>query len=495
VDRLRKSYLLLLAFVSGAVVMGVEILGTRVIGTFYGSSVYVWGALIAVTLVSLAVGYYLGGRLADRVPRAWVLYGILCVAGVLIFLTAFARKLLPLCYSLFGMAGGTLASSFLIFSLPLTLCGVTSPFVIRLRASELRRVGKTAGSVYALSTIGSVVGTLGVTFFVIPLMGTTTAVSGFASLLILIAGVGMILERGARYAVLLLPVLLPLFGPQSESQALYTGESLYSRLTVVDRESQRFLLINGILQTGKPKDLDFLGRTFLLRESNYYFELLPYYNPEGKKALLIGLAGGLVPHVLSWYGIETTAVEIDPKVAQIARKYFGYQGKIIIQDGRRFVEDSKESFDFCILDAYSSDVLPFHLVTVEMMEAISRRLKRDAILAINYIGFPKGEVFGSVCKTINKVFPHMEAFRTKDDDSIQTIYIFASRSELELLPTWATDAGAGVDELAYNLHRRRLDLAKLRGITLTDDYNPIDLARASTSIAWREKSIRRFGYQ
>lgn len=494
-DSVRKWYLLVVVIVGGAVVMALEILGTRIIGTFYGSSVYVWGALITVTLVSLSVGYYLGGRLADRAPKRWVLYTILFVAGVLTFSLIFTRKLLPPCYKLFGIAGGTLASSFLIFTLPLTLLGVTSPFVIRLIASEVKTVGKTAGSVYALSTIGSVVGTLSVSFFVIPLVGTRLAVSGIAALLVLVAVVGMALERGARYLVLLILMFLVLVGHGSDTGVVYTTESAYSRLTVVDRDAERFLLINGILQTGKPKDLELLGRTFLLRESNYYLELLPYYNPDGTKALLIGLAGGLLPDVLLWYGIETTAVEIDAKVADIARKYFDYQGEVIIQDGRRYVEDTKESFDFCILDAYSSDVLPFHLVTEEMFQAVKRRLNQNGVLGINYIGFPKGEVFGAIYKTVNSVFPHVEAYKTKDDDSIQTIYMFASKSELELLPLWLQDSDVAVDELTYNLEKRKIDAATLSGIVLTDDYNPIDLARAKTSIRWREKSIRMFGYK
>jgi spermidine synthase len=492
-DRTRTVYLLIVIVVCGGLVMALEILGTRIIGTFYGSSLYVWGSLITVTLISLALGYYLGGLLADKFPREWVLYSFLLLASISIFVILFTKGVLPVCYKLFGLAMGTLVSSFLIFTFPLTLLGIVTPFAVRLRAISVEKVGKTAGGVSALSTIGSVIGTISVSFFIIPHIGTRLAITGIGVLLLLLSVIGLTLERGIKCILFLLLIIIPLLSPQKRLNVVYSGESLYSRLIVLDKDDQRCLLIDGILQTGKPKNIHTVSKATLLKQANYYLELLPYFNPEGEKALLIGLAGGLLPYILSMHDIETKAVEIDPRITYLAKKYFDYQGEVTIGDGRRYVEDSKEKFDFCILDAYSSDQLPFHMVTVQMFEAVSKRLKKDGILAINYIGSPLGRGLGSIHKTIHRVFKHLKIYGTKDDDSVQTIYLFASNEPLELLPLWREGADTGVDQLSYNLQTREIDPKKLTGVVLTDGYNPIDIIRSHTSLRWREKSIERFG--
>ena len=158
--RLATPWLLVTAAACGAVVMALELLGARLLSVAYGGSLDVWAAMIAVTLLSLAVGYFVGGWLSDRRPRPALLYGVLIAAGALIAACPHTRPVLKACHDALGTRGGALASSAIIFSLPLALLGMASPFIIRLLCREGRAVGIRAGGVYAISTLGSVAGTL-----------------------------------------------------------------------------------------------------------------------------------------------------------------------------------------------------------------------------------------------------------------------------------------------------------------------------------------------
>jgi len=510
-DKLRRIYLVVVAMTMGALVMALEVLGTRVIGTLYGSSLYVWGALISVTLVALAIGYFLGGLLADRVPRAWVLYAMLLLGGLATLLVPFLRGVMLPCYRALGLRWGALASALLLFLVPLVLLGMTGPFVIRLLSSSVKRSGVTAGAVYALSTLGSVAGTLGVAFYLIPAVGTPQALKFVGAAVVAICVVGLAAERGATHMVLLVLLgvaFLGRTGPRDRRiplrtaegnrvDIIYRDESAYGRLVVLETVDERLLLADGILQTGMPAGHYELEKARLLIEQGYYLELLPYLveRPEETRALVVGVAGGLLPSLLKLHGIDTLAVEIDPKMAAIARQFFNYSGTIHIQDGRRFVEDCRETFDICAVDAYSGDVLPFHLVTVEMFQALRRRLKPGGILAINLIADPDGWVAGSAFRTLQRVFPCVWAYRSTDERGVQPIFCFASEREPPVSRRWMFDVppGDGVAELSYALQQRRLDLSAPPGIVLTDDYNPVDLARAPEALAWRQRTIDALG--
>jgi len=497
---LATRYPLFLAFWTGAAVMVLEVVGTRLIGTFYGSSVQVWGALISVTLVSLSVGYWVGGRVADRWPRPGVLYVLVLAAAGLVPATLFSRRLMVTCYERFGMAGGALASAALIFTLPLALLAVVGPYVIRLRRRTDARIGRVAGSVYAVSTVGSVAGTLGATLVLIPRAGTTLSLCLSGAGLAVLAVVGLLLRVGWRSApamIVAAAALLPLWRRSPAPEGLrFAGNSVYGRLLVIEKDHQLCLLVNGVMQTGMPMDFDHRDRGDLLRDWDYDFELLPYFNPGGRTAVIVGLGGGLAARMLSEkYDIEVTGVELDPAVARIATDpdLFNYDGDVVVGDGRRFLEDHEDAYDFCVLDAYSADVIPFHLVTREMFDVVRSRLAERGVLGINYIGRPGGWVFGSLVKTLQEAFPHVAAYRTRDSDEVQTLYVFASASPLDLIPAWPGAGEDGVDEVSFNLARHRLDLDGLPGQVLTDDLNPVDVRRTRTSLAWRRRTIDAFG--
>ena len=548
-----RLYLLILVTITGAVVLAIEVLGTRVIGTFYGSSLYVWAALLSVTLVCLATGYAVGGWLADRVPRGWMLYLLVLLAGASVLLVQPMTAVLAPFSDRFGLAWGAIASALVIFFLPLTLLAVASPYVIRLRARAVARVGSTSGAVYALSTIGSVAGVLAVVFWMIPRLGTRGSLLVCSGSLIGLGAVGLaIVSRGKAAAAVLLAGL-PLLARAGRTLApgeLCHTESAYGDLRVIqrdlaDRGTYRMLTVNGIMQTGMPLDIGLLGPGSILQTDSYYLELLPYFHPDlgdGRRGVLIGLAGGMFPRVMEFYNIDWTAVEIDVKVAELAKAYFGYRGRIrfadgtlhtvdlsrfgnrelppasgnegglmpedrpegdpeavypgraVIQDGRQYLLRHPVPGDFIVLDAYNSDTIPFHLITREFFELVKSRLTDDGILAINYIGRPEGDfVTDSLFRTLGGVFGRrmLLAYRTCDDETkAQVIVIFAFRRKMELYPLWRQDESTGgADRLSHELARRKLRTPRPGGITITDDLNPIDRARAETALEWRRQTM------
>jgi len=556
---LSRYYPLAFVTVTGGVVMGLEILGTRVIGTVYGSSLFVWGALLTTTLVCLAVGYAIGGIVADLWPHDWLLYLLTILAGGACLAIPAMQGILQPCFRRFGARGGALVSAFAIFAGPLTMLGLASPFVIRLLARSLKTTGRTAGAVFALSTAGSVAGTLLTSFYLIPELGTRWSLAAQAGAMIFVGGVGLAVRLGARFLPLaaLAAAAWPIGGggPVATDEVLFRTESPYGRMAIVQPAASgyRMLFVNGIMQTGMPLDIAHRDRTSLLRTDSYYLELLPYFHQdpdEPRTCLLIGLAGGCFARVMELYPIDLTAVEIDVKVAELAKAYFGYRdrvyysdgrehvievnrfpnrriadghaaagpeaaaedrpadsrsdepyrGRAIIEDGRLFLCSCGKRYDFIVLDAYNSDTIPFHLITREMFTAAREHLSDDGILAINYIGPPRRDmVTDSLARTLADVFgaDRVVAYRSTDDpEAVQVIYFFAFRGrprQPSLPPSrWSPDVG-DVDPLAYDLLTRRLDIPTSVGAVITDEHNPIDVARIKTALIWRSQTLAQFG--
>ncbi len=510
IGRLGSFCLLATAVIGGAVVMTVELLGARMLSPVFGGSLTVWAAMISVTMLSLACGYVLGGWLADRWPRPALVYAALLAAAGLVALCPHLRFILAGCYRTMGLKAGALAASALLFFLPLGLMGIVSPAVIRLLAMG-RRVGATAGGVYAISTIGSVAGTLLTGLWLIPALGTANGFRIAAVVLAAIGSLGLLTGFGFKgAAALIVPLGLALapvplartgetyLAPDGDHvKVIAVRDSAHGRIVVLEKDAYNLLIVGGIIQTGLPRNLDRLQKGDCLAV-HYFQELLPYtvHEPEKASALIVGLAGGMTAAVLKLYDMKIDAVDLDPEIIDVAREYFSFKGEATAADGRRFIEDCRRKYDFCIVDTYSGDVFPFHLASREAFAAARRVLKPNGILAINYIGAPKGAGFACTYRTISEVFPHVRAIRGEPGDDVQTITVFASDRKIEFNGAWldyrsggsgaADPIGEAIDRLSF-----KPDLAK--SFVLTDDYNPIDFLRANEALRWRERTRRNIG--
>ena len=500
-----RTLLYLAVFLTGAAIMMIEVLGTRILGPFYGVSLFVWSSLISVTLIALALGYYLGGIAADRAKRFQLSHGIALAALSTALIPVFKTSVL-LQTNVLGVRAGAFCSALLLFSVPLTLLAMVGPRVIKLCTSRLESVGRSSGSVYAFSTVGGVLGTLVLGFFLLPMMGTRTILYGVSVGLLVLAAVLALHERARMntLGLLVLPFvsigivgILVFFGGErlpttSGFTTVYEAQSIYGRVRVVD-ESERHLrwllsdssTIGAIdLRTGEP-EFPYL----------YILEALPRFHPQGRSALLIGLGAGLLPKLLARYGIETDSIEIDPEVARAARDYFGFNqtGRLILGDARYEVRRLKKKYDFIIHDCFSRGVVPAHLLSVEMLEDLRSLLNDGGVLALNFYGYAEGEralPAAAVAKTIEAVFPFHRVFVSALQTELTDHVFFASTRPLLLKADEVDIPPSPLGKLMLdNLLRYEHKISNDQGFVITDDFNPLESMQVRKAEIYRHQLL------
>jgi spermidine synthase len=396
-----------IVFFGGLSSIGAELTVSRLIAPYFGSSTFIWATIIGLTLAFLAVGYWLGGRLADRRPTPRVLYGVTAAAAVAIGLVPIlARPILNASLVAFqnldiGAFYGSLVGTLLLLAAPITLLGFVTPYAIRLRMNDLRAAGETAGSIYALSTLGSIAGSFLPVLVLIPLLGTARTFLVLALLLLLPSLVGLALNRAALPAALAASalVLLPLAAaavqpgrirPPDRGRLLHERESTHNYIQVVEEEGAAKLILNDghavhsiyhpdELLTGGPWDYFMTGPL-----------VVAGMTPDAvERAMFVGLAGGTgVRQLQAVYGpVAVDGVEIDPEVVDVARDYFGLDElanlNAIVADGRYALRTTDAAYDLIVLDAYRQPYIPFQLATEEFFTEAATRLTDDGVVVVN----------------------------------------------------------------------------------------------------------------
>lgn len=488
------AYLIATTALCGALVMVLEVLGSRVIGPFFGVSLFVWTSLITVAMVALAIGYAIGGHLSDRKSSPDWLYGIIMLAGILVILIpALKGPILQISLPL-GLRWGSLVSAFLLFGPSLFLLGCVSPYVIKIAAREMHNIGRTVGSFYAISTIGSVVGTLLTGFVLIAHLGVNRIFLLTGTLLIALGVIYFVFMR-KKYAALLTALIPFLFVPDSVSvsktmpngthvERIANRDSFYGNLKVVDYSYQtthtREMIIDGLIQGGMD-----MNSKLSVYEYPYLLQFLPYaLNPDGKNCLVIGLGGGVVP---TWYqaqGINTEVVDIDQAVVEFAHTYFDFNPAIPvhIEDARYFLIHTKNRYDYLIVDVFNGDTTPGHLLSIEAMRLAKQRLSPGGILAFNLSGDIKQDTLmtASTIKTLQSEFDQVAVYPVfKREEGIGNMVIVAYNGPQKTLQ---------LDRIKdQRIHPMASELVELSlktppfsfppqtdAMVLSDNYNPVD---------------------
>ncbi len=506
-----------IVFICGASVMILETLGSRVIAPYFGSTSYVWTAMIGMILAALSLGYYWGGRIADRYPRIEILLYLIAGAGGLILLIPPFAPFILMGSSLIGMTVGPLIAALILFVPPGILLGTVSPFAIKLCSKGTESIGSIAGQLSALSTLGSIIGTFLTTFVFIPYLGVNNILYSMSVVLILLVLVAL---KGKKFyiAALLLLILIPVI----DSDAIvFEKDGPYNQVVVADYNGRRWLLLNGISQGGAIK-IDESGE--VIDGDRYipyqdYFHLGSLFTPEMKKGLLLGLGTG--------YGFETfknnysdfqmDIVEIDPVVIDVAKNIFNFdqrQSQVYVEDGRMFFKKTSTRYDIVIFDAYGTAAPPFHLTTKEVFAQARACLKPEGVLVVNIISSLEGEdslMFKSILKTITSQFNHAYIFPKKHDSEelndptlLRNIIIVADNGDslvnkeelLTRVQNWKGTDPVIKDNLQvfagqYSL-TREYDLED--GILLTDQYAPVERLTNHIEQVVRLSSIYRLVY-
>jgi spermidine synthase len=426
-NRILHGYLWLAVFAAGMMSLALEMSAERLLGNVFGTSNLVWANIIGQTLACLTLGYFIGGRWADRDPRPRTFYQLLAWGAFATGLTPLAARPVLL-FAANAVAnldaavmGGSFLSVLILFSVPVILLGCVSPFAIRLALTDSRRAGQTAGQMYAVSTLGSIVGTFAPTLWLIPTIGTMRTVLAFSGTLLLVAFVGLGgVDRRRLLWLLWMPVVLALLaalalaGPIKPAEGLvYETESAYNFIQVVERGDTRYLLLNegqGIHSMYNPHQLETFGTWD-------YFLAAPYFNaaPHAPAAVtnlaLVGLAAGTIAkQYTAVYGpIPIDGMEIDPAIVAVGRAYFDMTEpnlNIIVQDGRWALAHSTRRYSVVGVDAYRLPYIPWHLTTREFFETARAHLTDDGALVINVGRTPNDRrLIDAMVGTLASVFP------------------------------------------------------------------------------------------
>jgi len=442
----------IVVFISGAVLMALEIVGSRVLAPYFGSSIFVWGSLISVVMTALSIGYYWGGWLSAREPSYGKLLILLLIPGIMIFF-------LPLLYPSinewiasidFGHRLNPLIACSVLFLLPGIFLGTISPYVIRLAATQLHTVGSTAGTLYAVSTCGSIVGTLLTAFYLIPVLGVSNIIHILGVTLVCLSLIvvpllriqGVSLSRAVATVSILLGSLNLIGTPATWAKTLLQKDTFYHRIRIEEDDEARYMYFDRTLQSA----MNLKDPTSLRLIYSRYTSLGFAFRPDAKRILIIGLGGGSIPKKIQkeFPNIEIDAVEIDPEVIKMAKDFFNVKESnnlhLHAQDGRLFLTRTQNQYDIILLDAYFTDAMPFHLTTKQFFEVAQKKLTPNGIIVANLISAvtgPSGRIARAFVRTQKQIFPQTYVFaaRRPDNvslDTIQNVIVVATRDKQRL---------------------------------------------------------------
>ena len=495
-----RKYLYFAVFISGMTSLAAEFGAARLLGNVFGTSNPVWAAIIGLILIYLTLGYFLGGAWADRSPHPKTLYWILAwaafslgvvpyVAGPVLRLAANAFDNLQI-----SILAGAFVSVMILFTVPVTLLGMVSPFAIRLSLEDAGHAGNTAGTIYGISTIGSFIGTFLPTLVLIPTIGTTRTFLVFSLTLLLVALVGLGLSAGRRAVLpgLLMPVALVALaflggggGIKHSNGQIYETESAYNYIQVLDFNGTRYLRLNdgqGVHSEYNPQTLSYGGpwQQFLVAPF-FYAGRQP---SDITRVAIVGLAAGTTARQAAavFPNVTIDGFEIDPKIVQVGRTYFGMNLSnlnVIIGDGRWGLEKSAQKYDLICVDAYRPPYIPPQLTTREFFQIAVDHLNPDGAIAIN-VGRAPGDrrLINGLATTIGSLFPSLYVM---DIPNTFNSILYAT-----LQPTTAKDlqgnlvtfmVNPGVNRLltdSMQLTLANLQPAPQHTTVFTDDLSPIE---------------------
>jgi spermidine synthase len=390
-----------LVFTVGASTLGAEIAAARLMAPFFGASTIVWANTIATVLVALSIGYWLGGRLADRRPALEQLARWVLVAAVLLALVPIvAQPFLDVSVAAFddidiGAAVGSLLGVLALVAVPVLLLGAVSPWAIRLAVDRVEDAGRAAGNLYALSTLGSLIGTFLAALVLVPLVGTQRTFLLFAAAVALVAALALqrrhLLVPAAVGALLLLPAgtTKPVPDGARVLEERETPDQYARVLQMADGERRLELNEGQVFHSVWRRNTVLTGEYF---DGYLSTPLSVLGRPPRSVAVLGNGAGTAVRAYGEFYPrTEMDGVEIDGELTELGRRWFGLRDRpglhLHTEDARPFLRRNKRRWEAIIIDAYRQPYIPFYLTTREFFRLTHARLAPGGVVIIN-VGHP-----------------------------------------------------------------------------------------------------------
>ena len=416
-DRSSTTALSLLVFGAGTGSLALEICASRLLAPYFGSSTIVWANLIGLVLLALSLGYWLGGKLADRRPSPRLLGGIVVAAAALVVgITFVTRPILDVAAEgLDEISAGAVVGSFfatlLLFAPPVVLLGMVSPFAVRLAIDDVSSAGAVAGRLYALSTAGSLLGTFLSALVLIPAIGTQRTLLATAAFLALsgslLLGRRWLLAAAAIAAL----IALPPGAVKAADGVLYEHESPYQFIQVRERGGVRRLYLNeGVV-------VHSVWRPGTVLTGNYWdaFLAVPLLLDRPPRSLaVLGNAGGTIGRAFGvyWPRVAVDGVEIDPAVTAAGYRFLGLGDNPRVTthdvDARPFLRRNERRYDLIYVDAYHQPYVPFYLATREFFRLVRERLAPGGLVALNVATVPGDDrLVRELAATLATEFPQV----------------------------------------------------------------------------------------
>ncbi len=487
--KISKYLLEIVVFVCGAVVMIFELVGSRVLGPYFGTSIFVWTSLIGIILGSLSLGYYLGGKIADKKSSFKSLSLIIFLAAISIGLMVSIKDfwLIFLQNSFTDVRTSSVLASLTLFLPASVFLGMVSPYAVKLKINNLNTSASTVGNLYAISTSGSIFGTFLAGFYLIPHFGTNKLLI-ILSITLIIISLALSTKKDTRIKLSVFTIVvigwfvisgLNYMLPKSgfiDVDTAYNRIWIYNRIDFRTNKIVKMMSINDVNNSSM-----FLDSDELVNEYTRYYHLAKHFNPNFKKTLMIGGAGYSYPKDFLRKYPEATidVVEIDPKVTELAKKYFKLEESprltIYHEDGRVFLNKTQGKYDVIFGDAFSSHYsLPYQLTTKEAVQKKYNILNDDGIVILNIISAiegEKGKFLRAEYATYKSLFPQVYLFPLIGSgygNMVQNIILVALKSEKNQT---FNDRDPKLNEYLQHLWKKTVD-ADIP--ILTDNFAPVD---------------------
>jgi spermidine synthase len=480
-----KPPMALLVFVVGAGSLGSEIAGARLLAPYFGASTVIWANTIATVLTALSIGYWLGGRLADRRPELQVMCSVVQVAAI-------ATALVPLLGRPFlggavealdeiaaGAFLGSLLAVTVLLAVPILMMGTVAPFAIRLSVGSVEESGQVAGRLYAISTIGSLAGVFLSALLLIPLIGTQRTFIVFALAMSLVAASALPRRWWLVPLGLAIALAIPTGGIKDEAddgRVIHETDTEYQYARVIERfDGERTLELNegvAIHSVYRP-DSHLTDNVW----DDYLVLPLAVLDRPPRRLAILGNAAGTTARAYGHYfpRTEIDGVEIDGELTEIGRKYFDMRNPRLrthTDDARPFLRRSAGGYDTIMVDAYRQPYIPFYLLTEEFFELCRERLVPGGAVIVN-IGHPEGdeELEKVATATLRRAFPYVMRDETEDTNTLLVA------SEREPSAARLAEAGRGMPpdlrKVAFEV-AAQLDAPLGGGSAYSDDRAPVE---------------------
>jgi len=498
--KLKKLFLYITGFFCGMSVMAIELGASRLMAPYFSSSQIVYTIIIGTVMIAMAIGNIIGGKMADKYEEPTKLFKWIFIAACWICLIPFFGKYIIAAVALLLAASSisnnflvvaAFISCFLVFVFPLLVLGMVTPNLIKYAVGNLDENGKVVGTIEALNTIGSIIGTFLPTFVTIPFIGTSWTFLVFSIVLFAICLIYFYLKKHKRFFYSIITILVITFGIITtclgsisffSNTTIHEDESIYNYLRVEETSDSYILSTNvlfGVQSIKRKTD----GLTYLYYD--YAMAANWMASPENKHIdiLILGLGTGTYAYQSEYYygDCSIDGVEIDEKIVNLAYEYFSLPEDVntYVFDGRSYLDCVDKKYDVILVDAYQDITIPFQMSSIEFFTKVKNHLNDHGVMVVNMNMYTSNEggINDYLCGTINQVFDTVYGVKSGTNYEVFASNGFDTKESLENALTLMEEKENGNIELIYMLYKvyDNLEFIEKTDYILTDDKARVEM--------------------